>query len=57
MRNRTQNPAPPRKYFVPWHGGADDPRRTGANMRFGMPACWEDMEALGLDPLTGKAVD
>lgn len=29
---------------------------TKANMRFGMPASWEDMEALGLDPITGEVV-
>ena len=29
---------------------------TGANMRFGMPASFEDMVALGFDPYTGERV-
>lgn len=32
----------------------DDDYEPRANMVFGMPASWEDMEALGLDPLTGE---
>lgn len=31
----------------------DEPYEPGVNLEFNMPASWEDMEALGLDPLTG----
>ena len=32
----------------------DDHYEPGVNLDFGMPASWEDMEHLGLDPLTGE---
>lgn len=33
---------------------ADATFEARPNLAFNMPASWEDMEALGLDPLTGE---
>ena len=44
------------RWRIPW---ASDPQPylpSGAALRLGLPASWEDMEALGLDPLTGERV-
>lgn len=54
MRNMPSTSTP--KYTAPRPARNPHPH-TRANMRFGMPASWEEMEALGLDPLTGEVVD
>lgn len=45
----------PVRYPIPW---ACEPRPyppSGAALRLGLPASYEDMQALGLDPYTGEA--
>jgi hypothetical protein len=45
----------PPKYATTLIGmNAEEPYEPGVNLEFNMPASWEDMEALGLDPLTGQ---
>ena len=38
------------------HTPYDHTYEPGVNLEYGMPACWEDMERLGVDPLTGEPV-
>lgn len=56
MRDSTQTtPRRVNRWPVPWR---NDPRPapnwSHANLAFGLPASWEDMVALGLDPYTGE---